>query len=128
MKKGQNQETLQALLQLKNIMRKAKDKRVFAMVTHVSSSGMSRDITFRVITKKGELLRIDPLIKKITGYSWGADFRGIHVCGCGMDMIFNTLYIVNSIAIKYRVIKKSSKKTSHDLQYEGLVNSNYWSL
>lgn len=126
--KNQNREKLQALLELKKTMSKVKDKRVYAMVTHVSSSGMSRDITFRVVTKKGELLRIDPLIKKITGYRWANNYSGLHVDGCGMDMIFNTLYIVNSYAIDYRVIKKSNKKTSHDLQYEGLVNSNYWSL
>ena len=126
--KNQNQEKLQALLELKKTMSKVKDKRVYAMVTHVSSSGMSRDITFRVVTNKGELLRIDPLIKKITGYPWGADFRGVHVGGCGMDMIFDTLYVVNSIAIRYGIIKKSKNVNSHDLQYEGLVNSNYWSL
>jgi len=123
-----NTETLQALRELKKLMRQTKDKRVYAMVTHVSNSGMSRDITFRIVTKKGELLRIDPLIKKITGYSWARDWRGLHVGGCGMDMIFNTLYVVNSIAIKYKVIKKSKKVNAHDLQYQGLVNSNYWSL
>ena len=128
MKTKQNQETLQALKELKKIMKKTKDKRVYAMVAHVSSSGMSRDITFRVVTNKGELLCIDPLIKKITGYSWGADFRGVHVGGCGMDMIFNTLYVVNSRAISYGIIKKSKNVNAHDLQYKGLVNSNYWSL
>lgn len=128
MKKGQNQETLQALLELKKIMKKVKDKRIYAMVTHVSSSGMSRDITFRVITNKGELLRVDPLIKKITGYRWADNYKGLHVGGCGMDMIFNTLYVVNSIAISYKVIRKSKKTSDHDLQYQGLVNSNYWSL
>lgn len=123
-----NPEILQALKQLKKYMQKTKDKRVYAMVTHVSSSGMSRDITFRIVTKTGDLLRIDPLIKKITGYRWATNYNGIHVCGCGMDMIFNTLYNVNAIAAHYGIIKKSKNKNNHDLYYNGLVDSNYWSL
>lgn len=122
-----NAEILQALKQLKKIMRKTKDCRVYAMVTHVSNSGMSRSITYRVIYKNS-LWNIDPYIKAITGYRWDSNYRGIHVGGCGMDMVFNTLYVVNSIAVNYGIIKPSKNKSKHDLYYSGLVNSNYYSL
>lgn len=118
-------DTLQALKQLKNIMQKCKDKRVYARVTHVSNTGMSRDIHFIAITKRGSVYNIDGLIHRITGYQWARVGSGLHVGGCGMDMIFHVLYTVNTIAKSYHVVKTSKNMTSHDLYYNGLVNSNY---
>lgn len=118
-----------ALLELKNLMKKVKDKRVYARVTNVARSGMSRSITFRVITKKGELLRIDGIIQRITQYRWAREWcDGIIVSGCGMDVIFNTLYNINSVALYRNIIKPSKKHNEHDLRYSGIVNTNYWTL
>ena len=121
----QEKEKTEALRKLKQL---CKGQRVYAKVTHVSKSGMSRDITFRVL-KGNKLYNITGLIQKITGYSWSRnDWDSIHVGGCGMDMIFNTLYVVNGYAIKYGVIRHTKNKTDHDLRYNGLVNTNYYSL
>ena len=122
-------EQVKAILELKNIMKKVKDKRVYARVTYVSSSGMSRGVTFRVITKKGELLRIDTYIHKILGYSWAREWsNGLVIGGCGLDVVFNTLYCINEVALYKGIIKKSKTRTDHDLRYNGIVNSNYWTL
>lgn len=126
--KKENLKTLEALNQLKKIMKKCKNKRIYAAVLHVSGSGMSRVITFKAIDKRGNLYNVNELIHQITGYKWSNNYYGLTVHGCGMDMIFNTLYNVNCIAINYGVIKKSKNKNNHFLRYEGLVNSNYWSL
>lgn len=124
----QSTETLQALKQLKNIMQKTKNNRIYATVLHVSNSGMSRVIKFMVITKKATLLNITDLISKITGYKWDRNYYGLRIYGCGMDMAFNTLYNVNAIAYSYKVIKTSKNKNRHDIYYSGLVNSNYFNI
>lgn len=107
-------DTLQALKQLKEIMQKTKNKRVYATVLHVSNTGMSRVIKFMVVTRRGNVLNINNLIHRITGYKHDNNYYGLRVYGCGMDMIFNTLYNVNCIALNYHVIK-TSKKTRQSL-------------
>ena len=118
------QEVKEALRELKVL---CKNRKVYAKVNHVSSSGMSREITFRIL-KNNQLYNITGLIQKITGYSWGRTWDGIRVYGCGMDMIINTLYNVNCIGIRYGIVKKSKNKSDHDLRYKGIVNSIYYSL
>lgn len=119
---------LQALKQLKEIMQKTKNKRVYATVLHVSNTGMSRVIKFIVITRNGNVLNINNLIHEITGYKHDSNYYGLRVYGCGMDMAFNTLYNVNAIAYSYKVIKTSKKTDKHDIYYRGLVDSNYWNI
>ena len=118
------QEKTKALRELKRL---CKGRRIYARVNCVSRSGMSREITFRVL-KNNRLWNITGLIQKVTNYSWGRSWDGIRVSGCGMDMIFDTLYVVNSIGIKYGVVKKSKTKTDHENRYNGIVNTNYYSL
>lgn len=119
---------LESLNQLKKIMKKCKDHRVYATVLHVSSTGMSRVIKFIAITNRGDVYNLNNIIHNITGYKHDNNYYGLRVYGCGMDMIFNTLYVVNSIAINNKVIKKSKNRDNHDLRYNGLVNTNYWNI
>lgn len=123
-----DQNRLEALQKLKEIMNKTENKRVYATVLHVSNTGMSRVIKFIAITKRGHVYNLNELIHRITGYAWDRNYYGLRVYGCGMDMVFNTLYNVNCIAKSYHVIKTSKNKDNHDLRYEGLVNSNYYSI
>lgn len=116
---------LQALKQLKKIMLKCKDKRCYASVLHVSSSGMSRVIHFVAITKRGDVYNLDGMIHNITDYNFDNNYYGLRVGGCGMDMIFHVLYTVNTYARIYNVIKKSNNKDAHYLQYNGLINTSY---
>lgn len=125
---SKNEKTLQALKQLKKIMQKTKNKRVYATVLHVSNTGMSRVIKFIAITKKGDVYNLNGLIHDITGYRHDNNYYGLRVYGCGMDMIFHTLYNVNAIAYSYKVIKASKHKNRHDIYYKGLIDSSYWNI
>lgn len=121
-------KTLEALHQLKKIMQKTKNKRVYATVLHVSAFDMSRVIKFIAITKNGDVYNLNNIIHNITGYAHDRNYYGLRVYGSGMDMIFNTLYNVNAYAIDYKVIKTSKNKTKHDLYYNGVVDTNYWNI
>ena len=115
---------VEALHQLKKIMSRCKDKRCYATVKHISSSGMSRCIHFVAITKNGDQYNLDGIIHRITGYRF-SNYDGLHICGCGMDMIFHVLYTLNSYACGYNIIKKSKNKTAHDNHYNGIINTYY---
>ena len=116
---------IEALKQLKKIMSRCKDKRCYAIVLHVSASGMSRVIHFAAITKQGAFYNLDGMIHRITGYNFDNNYNGLRIGGCGMDIIFNTLYNINSYARIYNIIKTSKKHNAHDIQYYGLINTNY---
>jgi hypothetical protein len=75
--------------------------RVYTMVKHVSSSGMSRDIS--VLVAKGDR------IEDITYYAAHAlgwrlvernGRRAIRVQGCGMDMGFHLVYTLSSVLFR----------------------------
>jgi hypothetical protein len=73
--------------------------RVYTILRHVSSSGMSRDISLVVADKDGQ-------ISDITYYAADAlgsrliernSHRAIRVNGCGMDMGFHLVYNLASV-------------------------------
>ena len=67
---------------------------VYTLLRHVSKSGMSRDITLKVVDKDGTLRDITYLSALAIGekprdlHGW----RVIRVGGCGMDMGFHLVY------------------------------------
>lgn len=63
---------------------------VYCNIVSVSSSGMTRRISFYVITN-GRLVNIDHRFAVITGWNQ-SDKGGIVVSGCGMDMCFHAVY------------------------------------
>lgn len=111
--------------EIKRIASLCNNKRLGAHVTSVSRSGMSRNIHFVAVTKKGVVLNVTYTIAKILGLSYRDRDDSLHVRGCGMDMIFKCLYDLNSIGLFYGVVRKSKKHTRHDLQYNGIVNTSY---
>lgn len=78
-------ESLQAILA--DVPEKHGKKAVHGIVRHVSSSGMSREISLLVETPDG-LRDITYHASVLTGWSIGKH-RGVRVAGCGMDMIFH---------------------------------------
>jgi len=71
--------------------------KTFASVKHVSSTGMSRVIAYTgVYTEKGRIkdFNLTWYIHVLTGANVTPSGQpyGVRVYGCGMDMIFNTLY------------------------------------
>lgn len=74
-----------------------KEHRIVCSVKHVSSTGMSRTISFCEMCvstmngkKYGQLLQFNWFFTQL-GWPWDKNRDGIRVSGCRMDMIFNTL-------------------------------------
>ena len=64
---------------------------VYARVESVAKSGMSRTISFYMI-EGGELWNITGAIGEVTGHFRDRRTGGLRVRGCGMDMVWHTLY------------------------------------
>lgn len=120
--KKQN-ERIQLLKEIKESMKNSINGKILATVKSVSSSGMSRNVSFHYITKEGLIFNFNYKISKILGYR--LTDKGVRIGGCGMDVIFNTLYNLNAYAVEYGIIKPSKNKSKHDLYYDGIVDTNY---
>jgi len=83
-------------------LRPYKGLKIAACVKHVSRSGMMRVIDFYVIGKDDRtaepfIYSIAHLVAKILDWRYtNRNDRGVVVNGCGMDMIFHTIYSLNS--------------------------------
>ena len=82
-------EKIELLKETKNILNKG-NRKVYCILRHVSSSGMSRRISFYTIIKN-EPIWLDYKIEKILGYK-RSNKVGLKVSGCGMDMGFSVVY------------------------------------
>ena len=63
---------------------------VYAVLKHVSASGMQREISFYIAGKNG-IENINYDISQILGIPFGKT-HGLKIKGCGMDMGFATIY------------------------------------
>ena len=68
---------------------------VYTVLRHVSSSGMTRDIS-AVLLRDNEHVDIDYLVARVLGYRRNQDHGGLRVSGCGMDMGFALVYDLSS--------------------------------
>ena len=83
-----------------------------------SQSGMSRTFNVYAQTKEG-LVDITYLVANITENTYTNKGK-MRIHGCGMDMLFETCYQLNS-----EYIRLNNLKYDHDLQYNGLVDTHY---
>ena len=67
------------------------ETKVYARVESVARSGMSRTISFYMV-EDGMLWNITEAIGEVTGHSRDRRTSGLRVRGCGMDMVWHTLY------------------------------------
>ena len=76
----------------------APNDRVYTLIRHVSSSGMSRDISL-FIAQGGEIIDITYYAAHAIGWRLVErnGHRAIRVSGCGMDMGFHTVYTLSSV-------------------------------
>ena len=81
----------QALNQLRDLL--PPGTKVYTTLNHVSRSGMTRDISMRIV-KDGEIRSIDYLARIVLGEK-EAKNGGIRVGGCGMDMGFHLVYTLS---------------------------------
>lgn len=82
-------------------------KKIYAIVNHVSKSGMQRQISFYFVNKQGEIQCINGLIAKVLDMKTK---NGIVVNGCGMDMVFSVLSNLN-----YAMAKIDTGKSLNEL-------------
>ena len=92
MKKMNKNEMLQDARRY--IFKNESNNKVIAVIKSVSKSGMSRRIKF-YYHDGARCLNITRLIATINGYSINNNGEML-VSGCGMDMVFNTLYNFNN--------------------------------
>ena len=109
--KAQESERKEAIRYLQEYLwdGKGRPAQVFANVEHVSRSGMSRVISFRVPMLADDktsangvrfgFYHVTHLFSKVLGWPMTPIRDGLRVQGCGMDMIFHTLdCVVQAIA------------------------------
>ena len=99
------------------------DNEIIATIKTVSSSGMNRNIAFGFITEK-RLFNFTYHISVIKEINMNDNNHSIRVGGCGMDMIFATLYGLNgSIAnlLKTYGLLKDNEYSN----YNFIVNTSY---
>lgn len=91
--------------------------RVYALVTHVSRSGMSRRIRLLYVDPVDhELSEVTYRASRIVG--WPQDDRGMRVDGCGMDMGFHAVYTLSSIV--HRFTEDPGDHAGYKLKHERL--------
>lgn len=88
--KAQKQsEVAEAIRELRKLLKPG--DRVYSIIRHVSSSGMSRRIDFYTI-KGNRPMFLTWYIGRLLGYKRPVGKDGIVVGGCGMDMCFHIVY------------------------------------
>jgi hypothetical protein len=99
-----SKKTLQAVdkeiarMRLREILAAQEKPTIYTVLRHVSSSGMSRDISLKTV-QDGELIDITYTAAEALGdKSKRKDCRSvIRVSGCGMDMGFHLVYSLSSV-------------------------------
>lgn len=83
------QEQAEAVKALRRYLKPG--RKVYTILNHCSSSGMSRAISLAV-SYKGEVVKLDYWASRAMGYPIDRNHGGLKVGGCGMDMGFHLVY------------------------------------
>lgn len=106
-------------MELERLQELVKDnKRLVFTNLKPSQSGMSRTFNIYAQTKNG-LVDITYLVASITENTYTNNGK-MRIHGCGMDMLFETCYQLNSAWIHL-----NNLEYNHDNQYHGLVETYY---
>lgn len=99
---------------------------IYAKVVRVSASGMSRHVRL-YISKDGEIIDISYWAAKALEWGYAGDgYReGIRVSGCGMDMLFHTVYSL-SYAMGYGSMNQT--RDGMEKNSEGFIGLRYRQL
>lgn len=93
----------QDIQELEELSQLPKDTRIYTILRHVSSSGMSRIIDMFYVSKDGHPIRIHFGTGKIFTKRENKtdDKAGFKVSGCGMDMGFHLVNSLSYLVSKY---------------------------
>ena len=84
------QDQINAINELTAILKDTPTDTIYTVLRHVSSSGMQREISVKMIDA-GRIIRLDWLVSQALGYKLGKH-NGIVIKGCGMDMGYHLVY------------------------------------
>jgi RNA-binding protein YlmH len=84
----------EAIQELTNILNSIPTDTIYTVLRHVSSSGMQREISVRMIDA-GKVISLDWLVATATDRKIGKH-NGLVIKGCGMDMGFHLVDSLNS--------------------------------
>jgi hypothetical protein len=87
------QEQLNAINELSTILRDIPSDTIYTVIRHVSTSGMQREISVKMIDS-GRIIHLDWLVSIALGKKIGKN-NGIVMKGCGMDMGFALVDSIN---------------------------------
>ena len=117
----QQEETRAAIEQLRDVL--TKGQKVYTVLRHVSSSGMSRAISALIIHQekdgKPELWDISYLVARALEWSMH-DKGGVKVAGCGMDMGFHLVHTLSSVLWGWNEDGSYSSEGAYALKHEWL--------
>lgn len=82
-------ESKESIKTLKEYLKK--DMTIHSIIRTVSSSGMTRNISFK-ITDKDNILDLSYHIAKALKYPFNDKHHAIKITGCGMDMAFHVVH------------------------------------
>ena len=91
-----------------------RDDRIYTVLRHVSSSGMTRYMDLYYI-RENRPCRITWAAAKALGWTYDNKREALKVGGCGMDMGFHAVYTLSSILFRDDGFKDSS--TGEDAGY-----------
>jgi hypothetical protein len=83
----------EAAKELSNILKDIPTDTIYTVIRHVSASGMQREISVMMIDA-GRIISLDWLVSNALGMKIGKH-NGLIVKGCGMDMGFHLVDIIN---------------------------------
>jgi len=89
------QDQLEAAKELGSILKDIPTDTIYTVIRHVSSSGMQREISVKMIDA-GRIIGLDYLVSTATGCKIGKH-GGLVVKGCGMDMGFHLVDQINHL-------------------------------
>ena len=88
---------------------------IHTVLRHVSQSGMSRDISLKLVDKDGDLVDITYTASEAMGEKVKDrnGWRVIRVNGCGMDMGFHLVY-----NLSYELYKHDTERAGYVIRHE----------
>ena len=89
------QSQQEAIKELGSILNDIPSDTIYTVIRHVSSSGMQREISVKMIDA-GRIIHLDYLVGEALGIKSGSH-NGLKLRGCGMDMGFHLVDSINRV-------------------------------
>lgn len=123
MTKAQIAERDEAIAELRKRLKPG--DRIYAIVRHVSRSGMQRSISL-TIARKGEIESLDFWASRALDLRIDRKNGGIKIDGCGMDMGFQLVYMLGSALWPHGTSKPHGRRNGEPDSTGGYALKHVW--